>query len=372
MWSVDEVQSWVKRAGFGSFVESFKDSAVDGDLLLQLSDDMMKHDLGIENGILRKRFTRELNNLKKSADYTCVDRKGVTAFLSSIDQKVYAYNLILADMCPDFMRKLGSNDLTDMLKDAGVTNAVHRHQIIEAILDNNLNEEVPDLEHSSTFDVYISHVTSKNNHGSTELASLLAVNLQIRGLNIFNPAEHLDLSQRICDTESCVLAANAQALKRCRNLVIVLGPGALDGCIGDIACKDKLHREVKAALKAKNCNIIPVIDQEFQFPDPEELPEDMRALCYFNSVRWSHDYQEASVDKLERFIRGETFFKTTTTYGSYNGTKSPNLINIPAYTSQNSLNRSRTDSGRSSPSRLTPIKISNRQRNDSFDSAISP
>jgi len=132
----------------------------------------------------------------------------------------------------------------------------------------------------------------------------------------------------------------------------------------------KLHRKVKAALQTKDCNIIPVVDADFQFPDPEELPEDMRALCYFNSVRWVHDYQEACVDKLERFIRGDAFLKTTN-YGNIvsNGTRSPNVMNIP-YSTQTS-SRSRTDSGRSSPSRLTPLKI-NRQRNDSYDSAISP
>lgn len=31
----------------------------------------------------------------------------------------------------------------------------------------------------------------------------------------------------------------------------------------------------------------------------------MRAVCHFNGVRWIHDYQDACVDKLERFMRGE-------------------------------------------------------------------
>ena len=47
----------------------------------------------------------------------------------------------------------------------------------------------------------------------------------------------------------------------------------------------------------------------------------MRALCYFNSVKWVHDYQEACVDKLKKFIRGDAFLKTTN-YGNIvsNGT----------------------------------------------------
>ena len=252
-----------------------------------------------------------------------------------------------------------------MLKEAGVHNAVHRHQIIEAALEEDTEISTSITEDdlmSSNYDVYISHAGLS--HGSVELASLIAVNLQIRGLTIFNPADHLDLAQRICDNQSCVLAANAQALKRCRNIVIVLGPGALDGCIGDVQCKDKLHREIKNALQARDCNIIPVVEADFQFPDPEDLPEDIRAFCYFNSVSWVHDYQEACVDKLERFIRGEAFLKASTFGANQAGTKSPNLI----------TSRSRQVSGRSSRrsslSRLTQIK--NRTRNDSIDSAISP
>ena len=337
---------------------------MDGDLLLRLSEEEMKEDLGIDNGILRKRFIRELTTLKKCADYSCVDRHGIVPFLAQIDQKAYAYGLINKDMNPELMKRLNNNDLHDMLKDAGVSNAVHRHQIIEACLKEELNPSIED-HHDVQWDVYISNAGL--NHGTTELASLLAVHLQLRGLNVFNPAEHLDLAQKLCDTESCVLAANAEALKQCKNLVLVLGDGALDGCINDTQCKDKLHREIKAALQAKDCNIIPVVEGDFQFPAAEELPEDIRVVCYFNSVRWVHDYQDACIDKLERFIRGETFLKAN--YANYiNGSRSPNL-SIPPFSTQTS--RSRTDSGRSSPSRLTPIKPY-RQRADSCDSAISP
>lgn len=62
-------------------------------------------------------------------------------------------------------------------------------------------------------------------------------------------------------------------------------------------------QEIVAALQSQ-CNIIPIIDN-FQWPDAEELPEDMRTVCHFNGVRWIHDYQDACVDKLERFMRGE-------------------------------------------------------------------
>ena len=42
-------------------------------------------------------------------------------------------------------------------------------------------------------------------------------------------------------------------------------------------------QEVCAALQSK-CNIIPIIDN-FQWPEAEELPEDMRSIVTFNGVR---------------------------------------------------------------------------------------
>lgn len=93
------------------------------------------------------------------------------------------------------------------------------------------------------------------------------------------------------------------SIKAAKNFILILSPNALDRCIGDHECKDWVHKEIVAAL-ASNCNIIPIIDN-FHWPDPEQLPEDMRSITYFNGVRWIHDYQDACVDKVERFIRGE-------------------------------------------------------------------
>lgn len=63
---------------------------------------------------------------------------------------------------------------------------------------------------------------------------------------------------------------------------------------------NSLFQEIVAALQS-GCNIIPILDN-FQWPDPEELPEDMRAVCYFNGVRcvslsipsvWTYDEEMA-------------------------------------------------------------------------------
>lgn len=56
LWSSEDVREWVIQKGFDKYADSFMASRVDGDLLLQLTEDMLKDDIGMENGILRKRY----------------------------------------------------------------------------------------------------------------------------------------------------------------------------------------------------------------------------------------------------------------------------------------------------------------------------
>lgn len=39
----------------------------------------------------------------------------------------------------------------------------------------------------------------------------------------------------------------------------------------------------------------------------------MRSVCKYNGIRWIHDYQDACVDKLERFLRGDLNIKPLST-----------------------------------------------------------
>ena len=40
------------------------------------------------------------------------------------------------------------------------------------------------------------------------------------------------------------------------------------------------------ALKNSNCTIIPVVSKDFSWPNPTELPEDIRALSSYNQVTY--------------------------------------------------------------------------------------
>ena len=75
-WSVEDVMEWVKQIGFPQFAEAFIESRVDGDLLLQLTEEMLREDIQMRNGILRRRFLRELANLRKRTDYSSIDPTG--------------------------------------------------------------------------------------------------------------------------------------------------------------------------------------------------------------------------------------------------------------------------------------------------------
>ncbi|CAJ0964955.1 unnamed protein product [Ranitomeya imitator] len=83
--------------------------------------------------------------------------------------------------------------------------------------------------------------------------------------------------------------------------------------MGDNECKDWVHKEIVTAL---NCgkNIVPVTDH-FEWPNPINLPEDMRAVLKFNGINsscfslgsmWSHEYQDATIEKIIRFLQGRS------------------------------------------------------------------
>merc|ERR550532_1009379 len=64
-------------------------------------------------------------------------------------------------------------------------------------------------------------------------------------------------------------------IKDSKYYVLVLSPGGLDSCVSG-----------RAGARGR-------------------LAEDIRKVTTFNGVRWVHDYQEACLGKLERFIKGE-------------------------------------------------------------------
>ncbi|XP_067643876.1 NAD(+) hydrolase sarm1 isoform X5 [Eurosta solidaginis] len=292
LWSVEDVQEWVKQINFGQFIKQFEESQVDGDLLLKLNHDNLRDDIGISNGILLKRFERELQNLKRMADYSSKDSAKMHHFLAEIGPEycTYTYAMLNAGIDRNSLPQLNEDML---VAECAIKNSIHRMRILNAV--KNLENSLPSSSEENmakTLDVFVSY---RRSNGS-QLASLLKVHLQLRGFSVFIDVERLEAGK----FDNGLL----NSIRQAKNFVLVLTPNALQRCVDDDDGKDWVHREIVAALKS-NCNIIPIIDQQFMWPEPDRLPEDMRSVCHFNGVTWIHDYQDACIDKLERFMRGE-------------------------------------------------------------------
>lgn len=297
LWNCDDVIEWIGQLdGFRPYREKFRESGVDGDLLLQLDEQQLEFYIGIQNGIVRRRFLRELNQLKLIADYSSCDKTGLCSLLGR-DNIQYAYQMLLYGVTRENICQFDGEQL---LSECKVLNIIHRlrlAQTIEQLQERNARDEASeggngtDGANQKTLDVFVSY---RRSNGS-QLASLLKVHLQLRGFSVFIDVERLEAGK----FDNNLL----DSIQSAKNFILVLSPNALDRCIGDHECKDWVHKEIVAAL-ASECNIIPIMDN-FHWPEPEQLPEDMRSISNFNGIRWYHDYQDACVNKIERFIRGE-------------------------------------------------------------------
>nr|XP_029722442.1 sterile alpha and TIR motif-containing protein 1-like isoform X3 [Aedes albopictus] len=309
LWSTEDVREWVKQIGFSEYEHNFFDSKVDGDLLLQLTEDNLREDIGMTNGIRRKRFERELQNLKRMADYSSRDSDNLHAFLYKIapEYTIYTYSMLNAGVDIESIKIL-DDDL--LLCACGITNSIHRSRILNAIKNSEISSLSLEKSAEKNLDVFVSY---RRSNGS-QLASLLKVHLELRGFSVFIDVERLEAGK----FDNNLL----QSIRHAKHFLLVLTQDALERCVDDLEGKDWVHREIVAALNS-DCNIIPIIDN-FEWPDQERLPEDMRGVCHFNGVRWIHDYQDACVDKLERFMRAETNTRCSST------DHFRNLLNRPA------------------------------------------
>lgn len=292
LWSIEDVREWVKQIGFSEYANNFYESRVDGDLLLQITETNLKEDIGLQNGIKRKRFTRELQQLKKMADYSSRDTGSLNEFLQSIgpEYTIYTYSMLNAGVDKESIRGLSDEQLDT---ECHITNSIHRLRILNAIRAYESSLPSKGEENmEKNLDVFVSY---RRSNGS-QLASLLKVHLQLRGFTVFIDVERLEAGK----FDNNLL----QSIRQAKHFLLVLTPNALDRCKNDHERKDWVHREIVAALQSQ-CNIVPIIDN-FEWPKAEELPEDMRAVCHFNGVRWIHDYQDACVEKLESFLRGKS------------------------------------------------------------------
>uniref|UniRef100_A0A3Q3AXK7 NAD(+) hydrolase SARM1 n=1 Tax=Kryptolebias marmoratus TaxID=37003 RepID=A0A3Q3AXK7_KRYMA len=283
-WKTCEVQTWLQQVGFSAFCDRFQELQVDGDLLLNVTDQDLSSDLGM-TGLTCKRFLRDLRVLKTYADYSTCDPHNMADWLGEVDPRFrqYTYNLLQAGVDRNNIQSLTEQQLQH---DCHMDNGVHRAKILSAII-RPVKPSHTDAKPPGP-DVFISY---RRTTGS-QLASLLKVHLQVRGYNVFIDVEKLEAGK----FEEKLI----QSVQRARGFILVLSANALDKCMGDTAMKDWVHKEIATALAGKK-TIVPVIDN-FVWPETSSLPEDMRGVLNFNGVKWSHEYQEATIEKLIRFL----------------------------------------------------------------------
>ncbi|ROL53350.1 Sterile alpha and TIR motif-containing protein 1 [Anabarilius grahami] len=232
-------------------------------------------------------FLRDLRVLKTYANYSTCDPNNLADWLADVDPRFrqYTYGLIQSGVDRNNIAHITDQQL---LSDCHVENGIHRAKI----LSTARRPAKPCLtdSHPTGPDVFISY---RRTTGS-QLASLLKVHLQLRGFSVFIDVEKLEAGR----FEEKLITS----VQRARNFILVLSANALDKCMGDVAMKDWVHKEIVTALNGKK-NIVPVTDN-FVWPDPASLPEDMSTILKFNGIKWSHEYQEATISKILRFLKG--------------------------------------------------------------------
>ncbi|XP_060881158.1 NAD(+) hydrolase sarm1-like [Metopolophium dirhodum] len=131
LWTVEDVLQWTKSNGFGEWAERLVGNQMDGNWLLTLTEECLKQPDGIQNGIMRKRFMRELHKLKQLADYSCIDPTNLNSFLQSIGPEfsVYTYSILNAGIDCESIRRITDDQLA---YECGITNGVHRIVILNA------------------------------------------------------------------------------------------------------------------------------------------------------------------------------------------------------------------------------------------------
>ncbi|KAL4223243.1 Sterile alpha and TIR motif-containing protein 1 [Mactra antiquata] len=315
LWTTEDVSHWVSEIGFKEYVSKFEDCKIDGDLLLQMTEEDFIESIGMSPGMIRRRFQRELVNLKVTADYSSYDPTRIDPWLMSVLPELSQYTYAMLRNGMD--RTLLSTTTEEELKEVcGVRNGIHRRIILQHLTGLAMGSEIDLSPEASNLrfpgglvtrtsidvgsslsvcprpvDVFISYRRSTG----SQLASLLKVHLQLRGFSVF-----LDIDRLRAGKFDENLLMN---IKLAKHFLLVLTTNALDRCIGDTDRADWVHKEIVTALESQ-CNIIPILDN-CEWPEPEQLPDDMRQVCYFNGIRWVHEYQDACINKLESFLRGQ-------------------------------------------------------------------
>ena len=296
-WTTEHVSAWVGDIGLPHLAPAFQEHLVTGSLLLDLTPEDLS-ELGFQSTLRGKWFLAKVKKLRCLADVSIKDRDNVCKWLveTSRDLAVYRVDFVRSGVARSLLPHLTE----ELLLEIGVRSQVDRLKILLGIgeIPESAGRESPDgasrsiapsASHRKKYDAFISYRRSTG----SQLASLLKVHLQVRGVSVFLDVAELGSGK----FDEALLKTITQS----HNMIIVLSTESLKRCIGDARVQDWVHKELACALE-NGVHIVPVMSEQFIWPKESELPEDIRPICKMNGVRWIHDYQDASVDKVVNFL----------------------------------------------------------------------
>jgi hypothetical protein len=138
-----------------------------------------------------------------------------------------------------------------------------------------------------TYDIFLSY---RRQDGAAE-ARLIRAELREHSLRAFLDVD--DLGVGYFDE------ALLKRIAHIPNFIAVLTPNCLDRCVDE---RDWLRQEIAHALKT-NRRVVPIMLPGFQFPEATSLPPEIRGLSAHQSIYYSHEYFNAMISKLVRYLR---------------------------------------------------------------------
>lgn len=88
-------------------------------------------------------------------------------------------------------------------------------------------------------------------------------------------------------------------IESAENFLVILSPNCLER---SASAGDWFRTELAYALTIDR-NIIPIMMDGFEWPEPEQLPQEIRSARRYNGLRYSHDYFEAMMDKVDIWLK---------------------------------------------------------------------
>jgi hypothetical protein len=141
-----------------------------------------------------------------------------------------------------------------------------------------------------TADRWDAFISYRRERGA-EVARLVSAKLNQRSVQAFLDVDDLGPGHFPEKLLKCIESAP--------NFIVILSPDSLEPCTDE---RDWLRLEIVQALKTGK-NVIPIMLPGFKFPEGSSLPVDLQPLTTQQAVQYSHEFFDATIDKLVGYLR---------------------------------------------------------------------